>query len=67
MISNDYGYVIVDERDAILLCSLAPNRHACWQRFLKEWKAIGRTKKEYQKMGFKCVRVDLQTEEYKRR
>jgi hypothetical protein len=63
MISIMSGYAIVDERDNIWTETIASSRK-------KSWDLMGRgcciSKTTLLKRGFKCVRVDIQTEEYKR-
>lgn len=66
MISIDYGYIIVDQSDLLLHFTFASNRHDCWQKLFTAWKSFGFGKNFYIKRGYKCVRVEMRTEDYKR-
>lgn len=63
MFATDSGYVIVDDFDNIWPETLASNRHRCW---LKMGEVCGLSKAALLKRGFKCVRVSLRTEDFKR-
>lgn len=68
MISITEAYAIVDEKDNILLFTLSSNRPAAWRSLLAERMQLprNRTRQEWQKLGFKCVPVEIKTKEYRR-
>lgn len=68
MVSITTGYVIVDEKDDILLGTLASNRAASWDAFMMRcnYRVAFVDRKRAQAHGFKCVRVEIKTEEYTR-
>ena len=62
MISCSTGYVIVDSQDVVLIYTLSSSRQ-------KAWAALAVSEKmrtHWKRVGFKCVRASIRTEEYKR-
>jgi hypothetical protein len=63
MISETHAYVIVDEWDTIWLETLASNRRRAWGKMAVVCLI---PKPDLVKRGFKCVRVEIKTEDHKR-
>ena len=68
MVSITHAYVIVDGNDDILLSTMASNKSAAWQGFMERanYRVIYKNVADAKRCGFKCVRVNIRTEEYRR-
>jgi hypothetical protein len=68
MISETSAYVIVDNKDDILLGTLASSRHDAWENLMEKmnYRTIFVSRDEAKRRGFKCVPARIQTEEYYR-
>jgi hypothetical protein len=66
MVSIDYGYIIVDKSDNMYWFTLATNKKDSWVKFMESYHVIYADREAAKRGGYKCVRVELQTEEYSR-
>jgi hypothetical protein len=66
MTSTAKGYVVVDGKDDILLGTFAFNRRDSWKQLTDSLRLFGVNRRGLMVRGYKCVRVELRTEDYQR-
>lgn len=68
MITQSDCYVIVNERDEILLSTAASNQQAAWENFMEKanYRCIYPSREAAKRRGFRCVRASIQSEHYNR-